>query len=86
VQAPLVEGKPWLTHAGRTRQLRAGGRFELAAGEPHAERYGATGAVFRAAWCGPCRMMAPAFAQAAQRLGPRAGAMPAADIVALAAA
>jgi hypothetical protein len=31
-------------------------------------------------------MMAPAFAQAAQRLGPRAGAMPAADIVALAAA
>ncbi len=27
---------------------------------------------FWAAWCGPCRMMAPAFAQAAQQLGPRA--------------
>jgi thioredoxin 2 len=24
---------------------------------------------FWAAWCGPCRMMAPAFAQAAQQLG-----------------
>lgn len=27
---------------------------------------------FWAAWCGPCRMMAPAFAQAAQQLGDRA--------------
>lgn len=27
---------------------------------------------FWAAWCGPCRMMAPAFAQAAQQLGERA--------------
>lgn len=26
---------------------------------------------FWAAWCGPCRMMAPAFAQAAARLEPR---------------
>ena len=27
---------------------------------------------FWAAWCGPCRMMSPAFAQAAQQLGDRA--------------
>ncbi len=26
---------------------------------------------FWAPWCGPCRMMAPAFAQAAQQLEPR---------------
>lgn len=27
---------------------------------------------FWAAWCGPCRMMAPAFAEAAERLSPKA--------------
>jgi hypothetical protein len=32
-----------------TRHLTRGGEFELAANEPHAERYGADGATYRVA-------------------------------------
>lgn len=49
VQALVVQGEMWLTVGERTRHLRAGERFELERGVPHAERYGADGAVF---WVG----------------------------------
>jgi quercetin dioxygenase-like cupin family protein len=44
--ALVVRGEMWLTEAGVTRHLRPGDRFELAAGVPHAERYGADGAAY----------------------------------------
>ncbi|MDN3920525.1 cupin domain-containing protein [Roseateles violae] len=46
LQALLVRGEMWLSVAGRTRHLRPGDAFELAHGEPHAERYGAEGACY----------------------------------------
>jgi hypothetical protein len=46
VQALVVEGEMWLTVGAETRHLRAGDRFELGHGVPHAERYGAEGAVY----------------------------------------
>lgn len=44
--ALVVEGEMWLTVDGRTRHLRAGDSFELAAEVPHDERYGAEGAAY----------------------------------------
>ena len=44
--ALVVQGEMWLTVAGRTQHLLPGGRFELAAGIPHEERYGADGATY----------------------------------------
>jgi len=49
VKALVVAGEMWLTEGERTRHLRAGDGFELAAGAPHAERYGAEGATYWAA-------------------------------------
>lgn len=43
VRALVVEGEMWLTVGERTKHLRAGDRFELDDGVPHAERYGADG-------------------------------------------
>lgn len=43
VRALVVEGEMWLTVGERTKHLRAGDRFELDHGVPHAERYGADG-------------------------------------------
>ena len=45
-KAIVVEGEMWLTEAGATRHLRPGDGFEIAAGVPHAERYGPVGAVY----------------------------------------
>jgi len=46
VQALVVQGEFWLTVGERVQHLKAGDRFEVAADVPHAERYGAEGAVF----------------------------------------
>jgi hypothetical protein len=45
-RALVVAGEMWLTADGHTRHLRIGDRFELAAGQPHAERYGPQGATY----------------------------------------
>lgn len=44
--AVLVQGEMWLTVGEATRHLRPGDRFQLARNEPHAERYGAEGAIY----------------------------------------
>lgn len=44
--APVVQGEMWLTVDGRTQHLLPGGRFALAAGVPHEERYGGEGATY----------------------------------------
>ena len=44
--ALMVAGEMWLTLKGETRHLLVGDRFEVPAETPHAERYGADGAVF----------------------------------------
>jgi quercetin dioxygenase-like cupin family protein len=49
VKALVVAGEMWLTEGEKTRHLRPGDAFELAAGAPHAERYGAAGATYWAA-------------------------------------
>lgn len=45
-KATVVQGEMWLTVGDVTRHLRPGDGFELAQGEPHAERYGAEGATY----------------------------------------
>jgi Cupin domain len=49
VKAIVVAGEMWLTHGGKTQHLKAGDRFELDDGVPHAERYGIAGATYWAA-------------------------------------
>lgn len=49
VRALVVQGEMWLTVGEQTRYLRPGDRFELERDVPHAERYGAEGAVYWAA-------------------------------------
>jgi quercetin dioxygenase-like cupin family protein len=44
--ALVVQGEMWLSVGGATRHLLPGDRFELAAGVPHDERYGASGATY----------------------------------------
>ncbi|MFN2645970.1 MAG: cupin domain-containing protein [Burkholderiales bacterium] len=44
VRVLVVQGEMWLTVGEPTQHLRAGERFELEHGVPHAERYGAEGA------------------------------------------
>ena len=46
VQACMVRGEMWLTVAGQVRHLLPGDAFVLDADVPHAERYGAQGAVY----------------------------------------
>ena len=46
VEARVVQGEMWLSCHGETRHLVPGDTFALACGEPHAERYGADGAVY----------------------------------------
>jgi quercetin dioxygenase-like cupin family protein len=45
-RALVVEGEMWLTSDGVTRHLQPGDRFDVAAGQPHAERYGPHGATY----------------------------------------
>jgi mannose-6-phosphate isomerase-like protein (cupin superfamily) len=44
--ALVVQGEMWLTVGERTQHLKPGDRFEVAAGTPHAERYGPAGATY----------------------------------------
>jgi hypothetical protein len=46
VSARIVAGDVALSAGGATAHLRAGDRFELEHGAPHAERYGPDGATF----------------------------------------
>lgn len=46
VLARVVAGEMWLTADGSTRHLSPGDEFTLAAGQPHAERYGTSGATY----------------------------------------
>ncbi len=45
-KAVVVAGEMWLTAHDSTRHLQPGDTFELAAGVPHDERYGAEGATY----------------------------------------
>lgn len=44
--ALVTQGEMWLTSAEGSRHLLPGGRFRLAAGTPHSERYGPDGATY----------------------------------------
>ena len=46
VTVRVVQGELWMTVGVETRHLRTGDRFEVGAGQPHAERYGPAGATF----------------------------------------
>jgi quercetin dioxygenase-like cupin family protein len=48
-KALVVRGEMWLTVAGRTQHIQAGGTFELEPNTPHSERYGPEGAT---SWVG----------------------------------
>ena len=48
-RAIVTQGEMWLSCGGVTQHLVPGGRFELARGTPHDERYGAEGATY---WVG----------------------------------
>ncbi|MEO5735731.1 MAG: AraC family transcriptional regulator [Rubrivivax sp.] len=48
-KARVVQGEMWLTQGDTTRHVGIGEGFELAAGVPHSERYGADGATY---WVG----------------------------------
>ena len=48
-KALVVQGEMWLTVNGRTEHLFPGSTFELAANQPHSERYGPEGATY---WVG----------------------------------
>jgi hypothetical protein len=45
-EAVVVRGEMWLTEGASTRHLLPGDTFTLAAGTPHAERYGPDGATY----------------------------------------
>lgn len=45
-KAVVIAGELWLTVGEDTRHLQVGDGFELDAGVPHAERYGAEGATY----------------------------------------
>ena len=45
-RALVVQGEMWLTADGVTQHLQAGDRFDVAANQPHAERYGPQGATY----------------------------------------
>ncbi len=60
-KATVVEGEMWLTVQGKTRHLLPGDGFELAAGEPHAERYGPQGATYWVARRGGDDAPAPGY-------------------------
>jgi quercetin dioxygenase-like cupin family protein len=51
-RALVVQGEMGLTIGDETRHLFPGDTFELEAGEPHSERYGAEGATYWAARTG----------------------------------
>lgn len=46
LQVRVVRGEMWLRRGDETLHVVPGGGFELDAGVPHAERYGAEGATF----------------------------------------
>jgi mannose-6-phosphate isomerase-like protein (cupin superfamily) len=46
LQARVVRGEMWLTVGERTSHLKPGDTFALERDVPHAERYGAEGAVY----------------------------------------
>ena len=70
VQALVVAGEFWLGCKGHTRHLQAGDRFEMAAGEPHDERYGPQGATFWVARQHPAESQSSFSALAPQPAAP----------------
>jgi len=46
LKARVVQGEMWLTIGDQTQHLVSGNTFELSQNEPHAERYGSSGATY----------------------------------------